>query len=208
MKRIKWNEGGGGIKSGKRHEDTCTLLVYAVSVFTVYWEKQLTGCQVQPGLQNLCDHLLPPLWPSDTRIYTSIYMYECVCVCVCVGGCVRACVCMCVLLTVGSYSVCVTKEIARNECRIWVRVDSRCGGWGMLPVQSHDFFHWPLFKWAALLWTARVTKKILKRSALEQRVIPASPRLPQLRAPLGGVAGQHGHRGPDSSNAQHLSSWQ
>ena len=93
MKRIKWNEGGGGIKSGKRHEDTCTLLVYAVSVFTVYWEKQLTGCQVQPGLQNLCDHLLPPLWPSDTRIYTSIYMYECVCVCVCVCGCVRVHVC-------------------------------------------------------------------------------------------------------------------
>lgn len=61
--------------------------MYAVSVFTVYWEKQLTGCQVQPGLQNLGDHLLLPLWPSDTWIYTGIYMYECVSVCVCPPHC-------------------------------------------------------------------------------------------------------------------------
>lgn len=51
-------------------------------------------------------------------------------------------------------------------------------------------------------------KKIKKRSVQEQHVIPASSSLPQLCAPLGGVAGQHGHRAPDSSNAQHLSSWQ
>lgn len=52
----------------------------------------LTWCQVEPALQNLCDHLLLPLWPSDTQIYTTTY--------VCMYKHMR------ILLTAGSYSVC------------------------------------------------------------------------------------------------------
>lgn len=194
MKRIRWNEGGGGIKSGKRHEDTCTLLVYAVSVFTVYWEKQLTGCQVQPGLQNLCDHLLLPLWPSDTRIYTGIYMYECVCVYVCPPHCWK-----------------LFSMYDEGDSKEWTQDLSRC----RQPLQGVRHVTGPVtwlfslvFIQMSCVTDSESDKKIKKRSAREQLVIPASPRHPQLCAPLGGVAGQHGHRGPDSSNAQHLSSWQ
>ena len=74
-------------------KDTCTQVpfrptcIYCSSVFCVLGIL-LTGCQVQPGLQNLCDHLLLSLWPSDIHRH--------------------ACMSMCVLLTVGSYSVRVT----------------------------------------------------------------------------------------------------
>lgn len=150
MRRIRWNEGGGRIKSGKGHEHTCTrtrvpILPTCVYCFCVCCAlgKLLTGCQVQPGLQNLCDHLLLPLWPADTQIYTSMSV--------------------CVLLSVRSYSVedvwlfsashlffffffghsqaCMQDLSLCRHPPWWVRHVTGPTTW---------LFHRPLFRWAIL----------------------------------------------------------
>lgn len=69
--------------------------IFCVCVLCV-WGILLTGCQVQPAFQNLCGHLLLPVWPLDTQIYTSMHV------------CTRARVCVCLSSLLEVILLCVT----------------------------------------------------------------------------------------------------
>lgn len=103
----------------------------------------LTGCQVQPRLQNLCDHLLLPLWPSD--IHRNTRMSVCVLIQYMwlfsdLSFFSQACV-------HGSKSVQtpVTKKDTEND--------------GVTSPQTW-LFNWSLFKWAMLQSTAKMSRRL------------------------------------------------
>lgn len=142
---------------------------------------------------------LEPVWlfvaasvPSDTQLYISTH----VCMSLCVSGSLLEDI-QCVWLL-------PSEAISRHNadpglCR-------HHDGWGMLLI---PFF--PVWiQMVSVTVNSNSHKKIKKKKKVfRNKKLYLSPLpQPRLRVPRGGVAGQHGHRDPDSSNAQRLSSWQ